>query len=480
MIPRIAPLAICVVLLFCAQAIQAGTRLEVAPSLTLSEKYSTNVNLDEEDEQEAWISSVSPGLTFSWLGKRFSSSITYAPSFVYYDHDESNSTIRHKGIFNTQLKPSKYVDVSLRDTFTWTDQALSDQNATRDGRDGRGIGLIDQETDFEDTYYTNTASAEIDVSPWRSTDFGVSYRNYLREEREPYVSHTASGYNEYRFGAKDKVRAGYSYRQIDSRYEGTDDSQRHSPSLELDYWFTDHVGLENTGSYTRTTYSGTNGTDQDDFQEVSGSSRLVREFSRHFTGSLVYSHTYHYSDEEGEGDYHIYNPAVGIDWDITQNSYLRTDVGYFYRDVVDEDESSRDDESGLTADGEIGTAWRVKRGSLSLTGSTGYDEDYQGAENLGFSVYYQAEATADYQLTEHLGLFAGADVRQDDYLDQEPERTDRRQTYNAGVRYSLTRWLSLSLRNSYRQLDSDDEEREYKEYRSTLSLSFAPRPYRID
>ena len=477
MIRKIYAFGICVVFLLCAQGVQAGTRLEVAPSLTLSEKYSTNVNLDEEDEKDSWVSSVSPGLTFSWLGKRFSSSITYAPSFVYYDHDESNSTIRHKGVFNTQLKPSKYVDISIRDTFAWTDQTLSDRNETGDGR---GIGLIDQETDFQDTYYTNTASAEIDVSPWRTTDFGVSYRNSLREEREPYVSHTASGYYEYRFGPKDKVRAGYSYRELNSRYEDTDDSQSHSPSLAHDHWFTDHLGLETTGSYTRTTYSGKNGTEQDDYQELSGSSRLIREFSKHFSGSLVYSHTYHYSDEDDEGNYHIYDPAVGIDWDITQNSYLKTDVGYFYRDVVDEDESNREDEQGLSADGEIGTAWRVKRGSLNLTGSTGYDQDYQGAENLGFSVYYQAEATADYQLTEDFSFFAGADLRQDDYRDQDPERTDRRQSYNAGVRYSLTRWLSLSLRNSYRQMDSDDEDQEYKEYRSTLSLSFAPRPYRID
>ena len=464
-------------LLFCAQIVQAGTRLEVAPTLTLSEKYSTNINLDEEDEQEAWVSVVSPGLTFSWLGKTFSSHLTYAPSFVYYDHDESNSTIRHRGVFETQMQPSKYVQVSVSDTFEWTDQALADRNATRDGR---GIGLIDQETDFDDTYYTNAASAQIDVSPWRTTDFGVSYRNYLREEREPFVSHTASGYQEYRFGPKDKVRANYRYREIDSRYEETDDSRRHTPSLELDYWFRDHLGLENTGRYTRTTYSGTNGTENDDYQELYGSSRLVREFSRHFSGSLIYSHTYHYSDEEDEGDYHIYNPALGLDWDISDYSYVRMDIGYFYRDVVDEDASSRDDDQGLTADGELGTGWRVKRGSINLTGSAGYDEDYQGAENLGFSVYYQAEATGNYQLTEDFSLFAGADVRQDDYRDQDPERTDRRQSYNAGMRYSLTRWLDLTFRNSYRRMDSDDEEQEYKEYRSVLSLSFAPRPYRID
>ena len=460
-----------------AQAVQAETRLEIAPNLTLSEEYSTNVNLDEEDEQEAWISVISPGLTFSWLGKTFSSSMTYAPSFVYYDHDESNSTIRHRGVFETEVRPSKYVQVSVSDTFEWTDQALTDQNAT--GEEG-GLGLIDQETDFGDTYYTNTASAQIDVSPLYTTDFGIQYRHFLREEREPYVSHTASGYQEYRFGPKDRVRASYRYREIDSRYEETDDSLRHSPSLNLDYWFRDHLGLENTGSYTRTTYSGTNGTESDDYQELYGRSRLIRQFSSHFSGSLVYSHTYHYSDEEDDEDYHIYNPAVGIDWDIAQNSYVRTDVGYFYRDVVDEEESSRDDAQGLTADGEIGTAWRVERGALSLTGSTGYDEDYQEAENLGFSVYYQAEATADYQLTEHWGLFAGAEVRQDEYLDQDPARTDREQRYNAGMRYSLTRWLALTLRNSYRRLNSDREDREYKEYRSTLSLSFAPRPYRID
>ena len=465
-----------VVLLFCAQGIQAGTRMEVSPSLTVSEKYSTNVNLDEDDEQESWISTISPGLTLSWLGKRFTSNITYAPSFVYYDHDESNSTIRHKGIFNTQMQPSKYVSLSLSDTFTWTDQARTVQNATGDGQ---GIGLIDQETDFEDTYYTNTASAAIDVSPWRSTDFGVQYNNALREEREPYVRHTASEYQEYRFGPKDRVRTAYRYRQVDSRYEDTDDSQSHRPSLNLDYWLSDHLGLENSASYTRTTYSGDNGGANDDFQEVSGSSRLVRAFSRHFSGSLVYSHTYHDFDEEGEGDYHIYNPAVGIDWDIAENSYVKTDIGYFYRRIT-EDNATREDQRGLTADGEVGTAWRVKRGSLSLTGSTGYDEDYQGAENLGFSVFYQAQADAEYQLTEKLGLFAEADLRRDEYLDQEPERTDTRQSYNAGVRYSLTRWLSLTLRNSFRQLDSDEEDREYTEYRSILSLSFAPRPYRID
>jgi hypothetical protein len=235
--------------------------------------------------------------------------------------------------------------------------------------------------------------------------------------------------------------------------------------------------LENTARYDRTTYPEGG---QDDFHDWFGRTRLVRSFTRHFQGSILYSHTYHDFDEDQDQDYHIYNPAVGLDWDITENSYVRADIGYFYRDVLDEEEGNEDDDDGITVDGEIGTVFEVKRGSLNLQGSAGYDQDYQGAENLGFSIFYQASAIGEYQLTEELGVFLRADYRQDEYLDQQPERTDQEQDYSAGLRYSVTRWLSFTLQNTFRRLDSDDEEREYKENRTSLSMTIAPRPYRID
>jgi hypothetical protein len=465
--------AVGLVLLMAVQT-QAATRLELSPSLTLSEQYSTNVQFDEEDEESAWISIISPGITLSWFGKTFSTNLTYAPGFTLYDHDESNSTVRHRGTFSATIQPSQYVDISLRNSFERTDLAFYSENATEGET---RIDLIERDQEFDDPYYTNTARAGIDVHPTKNTDFGADYRNTIREEREPYTLNQAGGYLENRFGDQDRIRLGYRFLHIDSRDPQTEDSRSHTPSLNLDYWFTEHWGLENTARYERAVFPDN---EQDDFNDWFGRMRLVRAFSKHFRGSILYSHTYHDFDEDQEQDFQVYNPAVGIDWDITEMTSLTADVGYFYRDIMDEEFGDEEDEDGLTLDGGLDTEWRVKRGYLQLTGSGGYDQNYQSAENLGFSIFYQASAIGEYQLTEELGLFVEASYRWDKFLDEEPERTDEEQNYSAGLRYALTRWLSFTLQNTYRRLDSDEERREYKENRTSLSMTIAPRPFRID
>ncbi|MDY6909035.1 MAG: outer membrane beta-barrel protein, partial [Thermodesulfobacteriota bacterium] len=118
--------------------------------------------------------------------------------------------------------------------------------------------------------------------------------------------------------------------------------------------------------------------------------------------------------------------------------------------------------------------------SVRLSGGTGYDETYFGAENLGFTYYYQAQLSGAYAFSKRMDGTASLDLRRDEYLNEDPERKDNTATFGSSLSYVLRPWLLMNLHYTYRNLDSNLDEEDYDENRVMLSFTVRPsHPYKV-
>ena len=107
---------------------------------------------------------------------------------------------------------------------------------------------------------------------------------------------------------------------------------------------------------------------------------------------------------------------------------------------------------------------------MTLSGVSGYRQQFFEADNLGFSEYRRGSATVSYQPLERLTTSLGAFYQWDDYVETVPEREDDTRGTNAGLIYRVFDWLSASLRFAYRDKDSNIDENDYQDYRTTFTI----------
>ena len=454
-------------------------RISLAPSLTVSEEYSSNLFLAEEDddEEDGWITVVSPRMTLSAVGKTSSASLSYSPGFTYYANDKADSTIRHRASLNLSKQLSKRMDIYLTDTFVRTDEPFSENidfnvNATTDEIDTE---FIDREG--REDFYTNDLSLGFSRQMAKHDTLNMNYSYRIRRKREPSDTHSYDTTYTHVFGAKDSWSLSYNFRDYkrkDQEDEDIDleseDSVKHNPAFDLSYWFTDHVGVDTGLSYTRGLFSD----DDDSFHNLEGNVRVIRNFTKHLDGYFSYRHTA-FDSEGGDDDYQVFDPGIGISYAWSKNTFIDLRAGYFYQDNEEDD-----DEAGVSLSGDASKVWRLKKGSFTASGGTGYDQDYFGAENLGFTIYQYFDVSGLYNFTKRFSGSVSAGYRRDNYVNQDPERVDESYDLGAGLTYSPRPWLRIRLTERYRLMDSDDDDQNYDENRVTLSVSLIPRPWRLN
>jgi hypothetical protein len=346
----------------------------------------------------------------------------------------------------------------------------SDNNAFRQGASlflGNALGK-NTRLEISDSFL----QTEDPVSDWRTQDPGFREDYTLRKDRQTFYRNTASAKLSHQFGPSDRFALAYAYETLENEDPGIQDNRRHIPSVSLTYWLTPRWGTETDLSFEKGEFED----ESDDFNNQVGRFRLTRVFSRQVETFVQYTHTvFDDTGDEQEEDYQIYNPALGLIWKIDQDTTLSVSVGYFIRDLEESD-----NESGMTFNGDLGKKWTFRRSTLSLTGSSGYDQSYYGAENLGFSKYYQVRGTGSYEFTKHLSGNMFGSFRHTRYEDLEENREDDLTSAGCGLNYRATQWLMAGLSYVYRTVDSSDEEEEYDENRVMLMFSVAPaQPYKM-
>jgi putative beta-barrel porin BBP2 len=396
------------------------------PSLSISETYTNNLYFDDDENREHdYITVISPGIMAGIEFKSLGLELSYNPEYSNYNRFDGNNSMRQDAEFIGWAAITKNTRLNLSDNYVRTEDPVTSREDYVYIRRSRYL------------YHSNNATIEFVTQLSPSNSITLGYNNGLLENDDPDI----------------------------------EDNSSHNPYVNLVYWFSPNLwAVEADVNYLKGLFE----LETDNFDRYRGDIRFVRRFSRHFDTFIEYSHST--MEYEGENEnYNIYNPSAGVRWQISEDSNFTIDVGYFVRDR----EVSEDD-AGLTVDGDLGTTWRFRSGSIGIKGSSGYRESYLDAENLGFSLYYGAECEAEYDFTRHISANALLSFTVDDYSDYENEfgenvdRLDRYTYSGIGVTAQIAKWCSLNLEYSYRFLNSTIVELEYQENRATFTVEIAP------
>jgi hypothetical protein len=264
----------------------------------------------------------------------------------------------------------------------------------------------------------------------------------------------------------------FSYSFDDYKNSNADEYTRYSPSGFITYWLTPLNGLDSNVAYERT--DSDNSTNDRD--TVTGDIRYLRKFSKHFDGYVKYRHSY---SERESGNHTVFNPSVGFDWDVTKDSGISLGVGILHSEWENDNSDSTNPFIDINA---YKTFNFSKRGSLSITGSSGYDEGNEDAESLGYNIYYRTGFQLNYQLLKRLSSNIFGSYTRDEYEETAVNRKDNTINLGGGLTWSPLKWLRFNLSYSYKDFDTDAAQRgDYTENKGTLSVSFIPaQPVRID
>lgn len=413
-------------------------RLNLTPRASVSEEYTTNVFLDPDDEKDDFITIISVGFTAELIGANKGMELSYDPSYVYYKEFDENNSWRHLAILDSWMDLNQYNRLEFRNEFLQSEDPL-----TRD---------------------------EIEVI--RDPDRVRPEDTTVRRRGRSYYTNAARATFIHQFGVSDFVAPGFNYiLRRDNDPEATD-SDDYNPFVTLTYWLTPRYGSETRMDFTRGEFDGDDVDDESDFNEIRGTGRLIRRFTRSWDGFVEYTHTARNFDGDDD-DYQIYEPAIGVRYEIPEDTSLQCRVGYYYQ-VPDQG----DNEDGLAADGELTKTWRD--GSIDLLGSTGYNRADFGAENLGFEKYYLIRAGATYEFTQKISGDVFGYYRNSKFTGTEDNREDDVYRTGTSLSFEILPWMYLRLQYAYNQVDSTENEDSYKEHRGLLSISVSrTRPFRL-
>ena len=424
---------------FLTTSITFAYQFTFTPRISVSQEYTDNYFLTDSNKEHEYITTISPGFTAQILGKNSGAELLYDPEYAKYDKYDENDTWRHTVGFSAWSDIARNTRIEITDSFLYTEDPLIDSDIA--------------------TLLTENPDASIDST--------------IRRGREPYYRNTAGINLTHQFGRDDSFNLGYRYSFLENDDPELTDDKSHNPYMGVTFWFGPEWGLEIMGDYTRSEFDESNDSfdDSDDSDQWYGSTRLIKRITRHLEGFVQYAHTALNYDGTTE-DYQVYNPSAGFNYTISNDIFFSLGIGY---SILDREES--DNDSVMSANGSLTKTFR--RGSINIVGSGGYEESDFGAETLGVTEFYQLGGSATYQFARYFSGNIFGSYRNNQYIDEDPEREDDITIAGVGLSMQALEWMSLSLDYAYRKVDSTLDEDNYDENRVIFRITlFPPRPFR--
>jgi hypothetical protein len=412
-------------------AIATGATFEYHPTLTLSEEYTDNFNLttSEQGKQSNFRTTLSPGSTILINTANTQGSVSVSSGFTYdssTDQDNFNffpnvsASVRHS--FNPRLSLTLFDSFNRNDNPTVADSTgLRQQRQTFTSNTFGAsvdwlIDLLQTQYYYRNSYFSNS----------NTNSTSQNNTNSASQNNTTTTSHIFGLGASTRVGDLNTVRVGYEYSISEPQQDVT--SYGHLFTASVSHQLGTYASAGVQGSYSMQSLDNVkiwNGS-------VFGTYGLPTGFS--FSGSVGYS-------------------------------------------VLDSDVASN--QGGFS--GNMNASYAHARGAISLGVFQDYRTTYQGGQNgqstgdqsgqnVGVVQPLGLTGNFTYQLTPFIGSFLQAAYYQNRNTGIGNTKSDTSQdffTANAGINWSLLRWLNLSLqytRNEYNQPDRSEN-------RGLLSLS---------
>lgn len=412
--------AICLIL--CPVYSIAKYKITIMPQITVSNEYTGNVFLSKNGQQDDFITLITPKCTFEASAKAQGAIISYSPSYSYYHKYPDYNTLRHN------LSATAWMNISKITKLSATNSLLRTEDP--------------------------------DIAEDDST---------IRRTRNVYLTNSTRLNLSHQFGNSDSINLGYGYSFAENTDPNIADNLKHNASVGFSHKFSSKLNFDTGVSYTRGEFSNIDDVNND-FDHWSGNVNLSRQITKYLSGSIRYAHTIMQYDGDNE-NYQIYDPSIGLNYTIDEGTRLAVNIGYFIQD-----REKSEDESGISISSNIGKTWKLRRGSINITGSSGYGESYFGAESLGFNIYYQGQCNFDYSLTKNISSGVFISCGKTDYSNTENDREDIRMRtgFNFNIKIPSVRWLSIVIGYSYSEVDSTDDDKDFKEDRGQCNVVMFP------
>ena len=409
------------------------------PYISLQEEYDSNIDLTPDNEIDDFITTISPGLRFSTLGRSETTGQYRLPSSTVEGASGFDFDYRLGLFFYAKESDRNYigVDGTLNAWYTveqrWRFQLRNYSIRSQDSR----------EPDYSST-----------ALPGQSL---LSTQRVL----EPYFRNVLAPSAGYQFGRENQVSINYVNNIYLAESSSSEDSMENYINPRLIYWFDIKNGFSLEYGLTLAEFD-----TSADFTGQIGRGRYTYRFNPRTSAFVDY--LFQWVDFDfPEVDYYVNRPAVGVEHAFSRTLSGRLEGGFF------------------TYNPEIGKTYTRPYYSLALTQAEqkttyslsfqgGYAEDYFTSENLGFTFYHRALGNITHRLTEELTLGLTGSVERAEY-----PRTlsviENREDWIYGVwgkaSYQVLRWLLLGLDVSYSQDSSNFDVNEYKDFRTVFNVT---------
>ncbi|CCK80494.1 outer membrane beta-barrel protein [Desulfobacula toluolica] len=442
------------ILFFSYSASFSRTVIQLIPTLTITEEYSDNYFQTEDNKQEEYITSYGLGFSAGFLHENTKLYFGYNPEYRDYKNLDDRDGVEHYLSLDGDFNLSKYTNIITRLAYT-----------TKDDRES-GETWENTASIYGDSQITKNVN--VNFLQFYSKSFDQQLRTGTYNEHK--VNRTTAGIIN-QFGKKDRMGLDFSYDFDDYKNSDADEYTRYSPSGFITYWFAPLNGFDSNFAYENTDFDNSS----NDLETYTGHIRYLRKFSKQFDGYLKYRHSY---SQRESGDHHIYHPSVGFDWETSKNSRISLGIGVLFSQWDNENDDSTDPFLDMDA---YKTFNFSRKGSLTITGSSGYSEAGDEAASLGYTIYYKAGCRLNYQLQKRLSSNLFASYQRDEFTEADVDRTDNRINLGGGLSWFFLKWLRFNLSYYYTDFDTDADQRgDYTENKAIFSVSFIPsQPVRL-
>ena len=447
------------ILMVAAENAAVAAQFLFTPRATVTGKYSDNIYLTNKDKKDDFITTPTVGFTLELPGQATGLSLSYDGGYNFYANNNENDSWQHTGLGSFWHNFTRATRLDFNNSFLYTQDPLGNQD------------VVNQQ---------GNVVAPGDYS--RRSGLNTYYRNYSTAK----LTH--------QFGPENSTYAQFVYGFLKNDSDQYQDSQEISPSVGMTYWWSTWTGIELEGSYLRGLYSGgqaaantQDGTDQDDFNQVSGRVRLNHRLSPRFGIFEQYRQIYRNYDgnqagqaQAGDGqlnqDYLVYAPSAGVFYQFDPTLTASLGVGYFYQQV-----QNGKDQQGPFPTVDINKLWDYQSWSIRTRGSAGLGSEDFSAQNQGFARYAQADITGRYNFTRQFYGEGSFLYRYSDFINSADDEVDHTIRPQLGLGYEVFRWMNVRLSYSYNKLiATNSNENDYAENSVLLTVTLQPdQPWRL-
>jgi len=376
---------------------------KLTPSISLREEYDDNIFLTADDEEDDFITTITPAISLGYDTERLKLSLDYSFIAWFYMHNSSENETSHNARLDSTLSVLRDI-LFLKVTDTYSRVTIDQRRQV-----------------VQDNRFVNTTD---------SNRFSIN----------PYLEYPLSGTL--------KIKTGYTYENIWYRDEEGDDEESHLATAGL----IKEISPKLTASlfYSYSIHDLKNDGDNEDYNRQDVVLGASYQISPKFSLNGSYGHAWLNYKERDNDDSDIWD--ANANYQITEAVSFKIGYALNFASSVDAGTSKNETMfASLTRQGTVSLSLRAFKQDDT------YIEEDREDESTG------VVATASYPITPSLtGRVTGL-YTYDKFL-PEDEKVDR---YGAGISFDYAlRLMTISLGYSYDRSDSDIDENDYTNNRA--------------